>query len=187
MQSNYLKTFMKKTVHVATVLLLGAGFATAQQINLSVGATTASLSDGSSVPMWGYTCGSPVGGSTATCAAANPHATAWSPVVIRAVTGSTLQINLTNNLSFANSNTIPTSMMIVGQLGGGLFCCLHSAGRDHLLHNQWKCANNRITCLQSGDWHPSQPDAVGIREGNCGGSGVFDQRLLVEVIPPVTN
>src|SRR5260370_27605329 len=44
MQSNYLKTFMKKTVHVATVLLLGAGFATAQQqINLSAGATTASL------------------------------------------------------------------------------------------------------------------------------------------------
>ncbi len=121
MQTNYLKTFMNKTVHVATVLLLGAGIATAQQqINLAAGATNASLPDGTSVPMWGYTCGAAVGGSTATCAASNPSATAWSPIVIRAVTGSTLQINLTNNLSFANSNSIPTSIMIAGQLGGGL-------------------------------------------------------------------
>jgi len=122
MQSNYLKTLMKKTVHVATVLLLGAGIATAQQqINLAAGAKSATLPDGNTVPMWGYTCGALVSGSTATCAAANPNAgTGWSPVVIRAVTGSTLQINLTNNLTFANSNSVPTSMMIVGQLGGGL-------------------------------------------------------------------
>ena len=39
------------------------------------------LPDGSSVPMWGYTCGGAVGGSTATCAAAN-GVTAWAPVII---------------------------------------------------------------------------------------------------------
>ena len=122
MQTNYLKKLMKNTVHVATVLLLGAGFATAQQqINLSVGPTSASLPGGTTVPMWGYSCGVAVGGSTASCAAANPAAGAgWSPVIIKAATGSTLQINLTNNLSFANGNKVPTSIMIVGQLGGGL-------------------------------------------------------------------
>src|SRR4029077_4821587 len=31
-----------------------------------------------------------------------------------------LTINLTNNLSFLNGNTVPTSLVIVGQLGGGL-------------------------------------------------------------------
>ncbi len=127
MQSNYLKRVLKTAVHLATVLLLGAGLASAQQqINLAAGPTSASMPDGSSVPMWGYACGSPVSGSSATCSAANPNAGAgWSPVVIKAVTGSTLQINLTNNLSFTpagsnEANPIPTSIMIVGQLGGGL-------------------------------------------------------------------
>ena len=73
--------------------------------------------------MWGYTCGTAVTGSTATCAALNQNAgTGWSPVVITVPTGATggLTINLTNNLSFANGNTVPTSIMIVGQVGGGL-------------------------------------------------------------------
>ena len=73
--------------------------------------------------MWGYNCGAAVTGSTATCAALNPHATgAWSPVVITVPTGAAggLTINLTNSLSFLNGNTLPTSMTIVGQVGGGL-------------------------------------------------------------------
>jgi hypothetical protein len=46
-------------------------------------------------------------------------------VIITVPTGQDLQINLTNNLSFTPSgattaNTVPTSLMIVGQLGGGL-------------------------------------------------------------------
>jgi hypothetical protein len=41
-------------------------------------------------------------------------------VVITLPTGQGLQINLTNNLSFANGNSVPTSLTIVGQLGGGL-------------------------------------------------------------------
>ena len=127
MQSNYLKQVMKKAGHAATVLLLGAGVATAQQqINLTAGPTSTTLPDGSSVPMWGYSCGASASGSSATCSAANPNAgLGWSPVVIRAVSGSSLQINLTNNLSFtptgsSEANPIPTSIMIVGQLGGGL-------------------------------------------------------------------
>ena len=42
-------------------------------------------------------------------------------MVITVPTGATggLTINLTNNLSF-DGNTVPTSLMIVGQFGGGL-------------------------------------------------------------------
>ena len=69
--------------------------------------------------MWGYSCGDVVQGSTATCAKLNPASIGWSPVVITVPTGQDLQINLTNNLSFAG-NDIPTSLVIVGQLGGGL-------------------------------------------------------------------
>jgi len=47
------------------------------------------------------------------------HRRDWSPVVITVPTGQDLQINLTNNLSFGPNN-IPTSLVIVGQLGGGL-------------------------------------------------------------------
>ena len=37
----------------------------------------------------------------------------WSPVVITVPTGQTLQINLTNNLSFNNGNKLPTSLVVV--------------------------------------------------------------------------
>src|SRR5215472_16011215 len=119
MRSNYLKA-LKTAVLAVCILLLGASASVAQQqVNLTAGPSTATLPDGAAVPMWGYTCGAVVAGSTATCAALNPAATTtavWSPVVITVPTGTTggLTINLTNNL------TVPTSITIVGQLGGGL-------------------------------------------------------------------
>jgi FtsP/CotA-like multicopper oxidase with cupredoxin domain len=77
--------------------------------------------------MWGYSCGAATSGS-ATCAPLNPAAAGspgvWSPVVITVPTTATggLQINLTNNLPTPPSATtgIPTSIIIVGQIGGGL-------------------------------------------------------------------
>jgi hypothetical protein len=67
------------------------------------------------------------GPGTGAVAAAAP---AWSPVVITVPYGAVaggLQINLTNNLSFPSgsvggttANNIPTSIVIVGQVGGGL-------------------------------------------------------------------
>src|SRR5580692_3402990 len=123
MHINTLKAMVKKVVPGAAVLLLGMGMASAQpqQINLTAGASTVSLPDGSSVPMWGYTCGAAVSGSTAACAKLNPTAAGWSPVVITVPAGATtgLQINLTNNLVFAGAS-VPTSLTIVGQIGGGL-------------------------------------------------------------------
>src|SRR5579883_589077 len=120
MQSNYFKT-LKTAVRAVTVLLFWTSLAAGQQqVNLTAGPTTLSLPDGSSVPMWGYSCGAPVSGSTASCAKANPAAAGWSPVVITVPTGQGLTINLTNNLVFANGNSVPTSLTIVGLLGGGL-------------------------------------------------------------------
>ena len=126
MRINSLKAIIKTALRGAAVLLFGASAAVAQQqVNLTAAPTSLTLPDGSNVPMWGYTCGVAVGGSTATCAAANSAAGGWSPVIITVPTGQTLQINLTNNLSFTpagstTANNIPTSLMIVGQVGGGL-------------------------------------------------------------------
>ena len=117
MQFINLKSVLKTSVLAVAALLLTAGASFAQSVNLTAAPTTATLPDGQVVPMWGYTCtGAPV---TATCAASNPNAgTGWSPVVITVPPGD-LTINLTNNLSFG-TNSVPTSLMIVGQLGGGL-------------------------------------------------------------------
>ena len=120
MRINSLKAIVK-----AAVLLFGAGAASAQvSVNLTAGPATATLPDGSAVPMWGYSCAT---GST-NCAPLNPAATnaaTWSPVVITVPTGQSLTISLTNSLSFTPAgstipNTVPTSLVIVGQVGGGL-------------------------------------------------------------------
>ena len=106
----------------ASILLLASAASMGQSVvGLTAAPTSTVLPDGQSVPMWGYTCSAAA--TAATCAASNPNAGAsWSPVLITvpyAGTGTTLTINLTNNLSFG-ANNIPTSLMIVGQVGGGL-------------------------------------------------------------------
>src|SRR5580704_16346620 len=147
----------------ASALLAASGAClaqtTPQQVNLTAAPTSVLMTDGSLVPMWGYGCGTAVSGSTATCAAANPNAPAatttapagWSPVVITipytsttttsgTLSTTTLQINLANHLQFTPTgsttpNSIPTSLTIVGQLGGGLgtvgTSCVDSAGVGH--------------------------------------------------------
>src|ERR1700693_4324373 len=116
MRSTSLKTILKTAVLAATALLLTAGESSAQTVNLTAGSTSITLPDGRVVSMWGYTC-TGIPGAPATCAASNPNAgTGWSPVLITVPPGN-LTINLTNNLPTA----VPeTSLMIVGQLGGGL-------------------------------------------------------------------
>jgi Bacterial cadherin-like domain/Multicopper oxidase len=115
----------------ALALLLTANASQAQTVNLTAAPTSTTLPDGQNVPMWGYQCGAADTSATpATCAAANPAVqkagTGWSPIVITvpyAGSNTSLTINLTNNLTFAagtGTNTLPTSLMIVGQLGGGL-------------------------------------------------------------------
>ncbi len=113
MRVNHLKVCSKSAAAGAMVLLLGTVASLAQVVNLTATSTTALMPDGQGVPMWGLSCADP-GTAPATCAAANPHAGAnWSPVVITVTPGS-LTINLTNSLP------VPTSLVIVGQVGGGL-------------------------------------------------------------------
>src|SRR5260370_27247234 len=117
------QTVSKTAVLIPLMLLLAVGISFAQQqVNLTAGPTSLTVPDGSTVPMWGYKCAPLPAGvlSSATCSALNPGATGWSPVVITVPTGQDLQINLTNNLLFSNGNKLPTSLVIVGQLGGGL-------------------------------------------------------------------
>ncbi len=119
MRSTCLTATMKVAVLAASILLLATGLAFAQSVTLTAGPTSITLPDGQVVPMWGYSCGTAV---NATCAPLNPAGAGWSPVVIRVPPGP-LTINLNNNLSFATgtgTNTVPTSLVIVGQLGGGL-------------------------------------------------------------------
>src|SRR5579864_8180939 len=116
MRSNYPKT-LKTAVVAVTLLLLGACCAVAQSVNLTAGPAALTMPDGNSVQMWGYTCDDP--GTGASCAKLNPAGT-WSPVVIRvpyASGGTSLTIKLTNSLPGAVKET---SLVIVGQLGGGL-------------------------------------------------------------------
>jgi len=121
MRANLLNLIKHAGATALSALLLASGASYAQQqVNLTAGPASATLPDGSAVHMWGYGCGAVVSGSTATCTALNTSSTGWSPVVITVPTGQDLQVNLTNNLLFANGNSVPTSLVIVGQLGGGL-------------------------------------------------------------------
>jgi hypothetical protein len=199
---------------MSVFLLLAAVAGFGQQVvNLTAGPATTTLPDGNTVPMWGYSCGALVTGSTAICSYLGNNATttspaavgalggvvvvsggsgytsaptviitpasdntpttpavaaatvengqvtgitltttgagytpgatvtfsggggsgavattgvAWSPVLITvptaaAGTATSLTINLTNNLLFSPAgNSVPTSIVIVGQVGGGL-------------------------------------------------------------------
>src|SRR6267143_415966 len=127
MRTNNLKVILKAALRVVCILPFAAAVALGQQtVSLTAGPSTATLPDGSLVPMWGYSCGAAVTGSTATCVPLNTTAAGgWSPVVITVPAGQSLTVNLTNNLSFlpagrSTANTVPTSLVIVGQLGGGL-------------------------------------------------------------------
>ena len=124
-------TILKKAARLTTslgtsLLLLGgltalAAPASAGTANLVASAKTTTLPDGSVVPMWGYSCNDGLS-SGVTCAAANAGAGgSWSPVVITVDSSVTTSLTLTlnNQLAF-NGNNIPTSLVIVGQVGGGL-------------------------------------------------------------------
>jgi hypothetical protein len=153
MRLDTMKSLLIKTGLAASVFLAGGTALAQQQVNLTAAPATAVMPDGSTVPMWGYSCGAAVSGSSASCAASNPaaatNATIWSPVVITVPTGQVLQINLTNQLQFAagsgttaTTNSIPTSLTIVGQVGGGLGTPTTTPSPEHVqLPVTWPTAN----------------------------------------------
>jgi hypothetical protein len=70
MRSTTFKSALIKSRLAATLLLLASGASYAQQaVNLTAAPSNVVMPDGTSVPMWGYSCtGTP---TNATCAAAN--------------------------------------------------------------------------------------------------------------------
>jgi hypothetical protein len=134
MRTNNMKAILKAALRVVCLLPFAAAAAFGQQqVNLTAGPANATLPDGSVVPMWGYSCGAATAGSLATCLPLNPASAAlggWSPVVITIPTTAAggLVINLTNGLP----SPVPTSLVIVGQLGAGLGTTATStASPDH--------------------------------------------------------
>ena len=163
MRSNYLKT-LKTAVLAVTVLLLGASVCFAQQqVNLTAGSSSITLPDGSTVPMWGYSCGALVGGSLATCNKLHTT-TDWSPIVITIPTNATggLRINLTNSLTVAsginpdladdrrspgrrrwNSGRIHACSRSLGRTGAATWPCIGSGGRPQASHRLRHRASDR--------------------------------------------
>jgi hypothetical protein len=106
-----------------------AGSASAQGIvTLQAAPGTTTLPDGRTVPMWGYTCGDVLAASApstgATCSAAGgapQNGITWQPPLITvpasaSTNTASLTIRLVNHLPAA----LPTSIIIDGQVGGGL-------------------------------------------------------------------
>ena len=138
MRSNKLKATLKAAILAVTVLLLTAGVSSAQNVvNLTASQQATVLPDGNTVPMWGWTCGTGAAAATgATCTALTYNATTgllnsqtggtiWQPpliVVPYVATGTSLTINLTNRLP------VETSLVIIGQSGGGLGAPVREAG-----------------------------------------------------------
>ncbi len=115
---------LKTTITASLLVLITGGAAMAQSsVTLTAAPSSTMLPDGQVVPMWGYTCGA-VSGTGVSCTAMNGSAqtaTTWQPPLITVPSGQ-LTITLINKLSFTGSgtNTVPTSLVIVGQVGGGL-------------------------------------------------------------------
>ncbi len=150
------------------VLNGGSGYTSAPGVTFSGGggtgaAATAVVNGGQVVGFnvtshgSGYTSAPTVGlsggGGTGAVVAVAP---AWSPVVITVPVGAAggLQISLTNNLSFTpaaggTANNIPTSIVIVGQVGGGLGSShTTAASPDH--SNAQGCVSWFIAALPPG-------------------------------------
>ena len=128
MTSRILKASLIKSGLAASVLLFASGLAQASNVTLTAAPQTTTLPDGQTVPMWGYTCGDsltiPVPSVNATCTAMNGDpqtSTTWQPPLITVPSGQDLTITLVNALDFGvDDQEIPTSLVIDGQLGGGL-------------------------------------------------------------------
>src|SRR2546429_8131494 len=123
MRSNNYKSVLKHAGLAASVLLLASGAAFGQQqVSLSAGFATAYPSG---TPMWGYTCGTAVSGSTATCTALNKAVAAGTagggapaPPPSTGPPRRGMQINPTKTLTFARGNNPPPPGM-VGRRGAG--------------------------------------------------------------------
>ena len=179
MQNKKARAILGTSGLALAALLATTGVSSAAPVSASLEAkaTTVVLPDGQSVPMWGLFCAvgsnrNPATGATCTALATDPtdglhraQTTTWQPPLIIANAHDSLTINLTNSLPGA----VPTSLVIVGQLGGGL-------GTDR------KTTPSPVHPHQGTTWPGTQGDPDS--GGACGGdSGTFcppDQGVRVQ-------
>ncbi|PYY09741.1 MAG: hypothetical protein DMG69_09605 [Acidobacteria bacterium] len=130
MRSKRVNATFKAAVSAVIFLLLTAAVSLGQvTVTLTASRQTTILPDGNTVPMWGWTCDA-ASATAGNCLALNrtpqTGGTVWQPPLITApyvATGTSLTINLTNNLP------VETSLVIVGQLpGGGLGTPVRESG-----------------------------------------------------------
>jgi hypothetical protein len=124
-------------VDAVTVTVAGTGYSATPTVAFSGGGGPGALAAASCTQTNGI---AQAAGTAATTAnPAGSISTVWQPpliVVPYSSAGTSLTINLTNNLSFTpisttTANTIPTSLTIVGQIGGGLGTPLSVASPAH--------------------------------------------------------
>ena len=112
------RTTLLKLAGLATTVVCcpREGAAGAQTVSLKVSAPRAPAAGRPTVPMWGYSCLDAGSSGSDLRTAANSNAgTGWSPMVITAAPGQP------HHQSHQRSTRrVPTSLVIVGQLGGGL-------------------------------------------------------------------
>ena len=167
MRVNMFKSILIKTGLAASLLLLANAPSFAQStVALTAAPTSTSLPDGQNVPMWGYSCGA-VTGTGVSCTAMNGSAQTagvWQPPLITVPSGQPLTITLTNNLSFtagSGSNTLPTSLVIVGQLGGGLGAApARTPSPPHAVQGTTWPVGGGTGPADTTNTPPSQPDRV---------------------------
>jgi FtsP/CotA-like multicopper oxidase with cupredoxin domain len=117
MKTIYSKSVVRAIVSVSLLAAAGAAAAATTTVNLTAQRMTATLPDGKTVPMWGYCKGTD---QSATPISPNPcpapaATAAWAPgPTITVTSGDTLTIN------FSNSLPVQTSIVVLGQIGGGL-------------------------------------------------------------------
>ncbi len=127
MNSNPFKSVLLQAAAALALSAAATGSALADgAVTLVAAPSSTTMPDGRVVPMWGYTCGDALAASApstgASCAAATGAAqtgASWQPPLITVPAGK-LTITLVNNLSGSGAANIPTSIIIDGQVGGGL-------------------------------------------------------------------
>jgi hypothetical protein len=97
------KTTLKAAVLISTFLLCAVAMSFGQQVNLTAGPTTVTLPDGTTVPMWGYTCG------TATVASCAPLSGSQSGAATGALGGFYVINGGQNYSSTASVNIAPAA------------------------------------------------------------------------------
>ena len=154
MNTKFVKALLRTALVASTVLLSSLAGAAVTTVNLTAQRTSTTLPDGTVVPMWGYcdgTLGANSDGTPAAGVATTVPCGTWSVgPTITVPQGSDLVINLTNSLP------VSTSIVVLGQFGGGLGAPTRMVSPTHSAQTQSTWPGNGAATFTP----PSQGDRV---------------------------